>query len=617
MKKNLRLIFLCLILIIALAACNQGTNGKEEPDGVADNSQTFSYDSGKYIGKAMGHNGTVEVEVEFSEDTITAVNILNNEETATVAKTAFDQLPKKIIDAQSIGIDSISGATISSVAIKNAVLDAAEQANGNTELLKKTVEKEPKTETVELEADVVVVGGGGAGMTAAMAAEQDGLSVIILEKNAMLGGHTAFSGAFSLITGSELQSKKYGITNDSIEAVYDDNFKNGGGVNVPEDLQLYCDNMGPATDWIDDYIGAPIPDELTPLSENSIDRAMIYEGAGEGLKNALVAKLEKTDVDVYVNVKATSLLLDGDKVIGVEAEGTDGTKYQVKGAATVLATGSYGARKDLLPESLDNFVYYGAQLAQGEGMEMAKKIGADVVNQGYVELFENGVEWQPGIAKSTYNGSMAAWDVSGILVDHSGKRVVNERAAGIDIVKEMAKQDDGRLFLLMDQATYDSFENNITGYGISQELLDIWLENNAQKPPYFVHADSIEEVAGILDIDAKNLQNTVDRYNEFVKKGVDEDFGRNAAYLTKPIGDGPYYLVEQKPRYATTLGGLKINEDLQVVNTDGKSIEGLFAAGDVAGGARGNDSIPGADVGWALTSGYAVGEVLVEKLGGN
>jgi fumarate reductase flavoprotein subunit len=600
-----------------LVACNQENNGKEELNGAVDGQKMFSYNSGKYIGKAMGHNGTIEVEVEFSEDAITAINILDNEETTTVAKTAFDQLPQKIIDEQSIGVDSISGATISSVAIKNAVLNAAEQANGNTELLKKSIEKEPKTETIELEADVIVVGGGGAGMTAAMGAEQKGLSVILLEKNAMLGGHTAFSGAFSLITGSKLQSEKYGITNDSVEAVYDDNFKNGGGVNIPEDLQLYSENMGPATDWIDDYIGAPTPNELTPLSENSINRAMIYEDAGDGLKNALAAKLEETDVGVHVNVKATSLLLDGDKVIGVEAEGSDGTKYQVKGAATVLATGSYGARKDLLPETLNNFVYYGAQLAQGEGMEMAQEIGADVVNQGYVELFENGVEWQPGIAKSTYNGSMAAWDVSGILVDRSGKRVVNERTAGINIVKEMAKQEDGRLFLLMDQATYDSFESNITGYGISQELLDRWLENNAKDPPYFAHADTIEEVAEILDIDTINLQKTVDRYNEFVKKGIDEDFGRDADYLTEPIGEGPYYLVEQKPRYATTLGGLKINKDLQVINTDGKSIEGLFAAGDVAGGARGNDSIPGADVGWALTSGYAVGQVLAEKLGGN
>ena len=372
--------------------------------------------------------------------------------------------------------------------------------------------------------------------------------------------------------------------------------------------------MGPATDWINDYVKAPIPDALTPLGENKIDRAMVYVGAGKGLNDALVARLKETDVDVHLQTKVTNLLVEEGKVVGVEAVDAEGTRYHVRGAATVLATGSYGARKDLLPESLKNFVYYGAQLAQGEGMEMAQEIGADVVNQGYVELFENGVEWKPGIAKSTYNGSMATWDVSGILVDRNGKRVVNERAAGIEIVKEMAKQEDGRLFLFMDQKTFDAFRDNVAGYGISQEMLDGWLENNGKDMPYFAHADSIEDVAKIVSVDGEALKQTVETYNSYVENGVDEEFGRAPQYMKEKIGDGPYYLVEQKPRYATTLGGLKINSDLQVINTDGAVIEGLYACGDVAGGARGDDSIPGSDVGWALASGYAVGTVLMEKL---
>ena len=215
--------------------------------------------------------------------------------------------------------------------------------------------------------------------------------------------------------------------------------KNGEEKSVPEDLQFFSENMGEAADWTIDYVGSGIPDDLTPLGENSVDRVMIYYGAGPGFIKSLTDKLEGTEVDIRTETKANKIIVEDGKVVGVNAEKSDGTPVTVKAGSVLLASGSYAANKDMLAEELQNFVYYGAQLAQGEGQEMAQDIGADVVNQGYVELFENGVEWMPGIAKSTYNGSMASWDVSEILVDRNGNRVLNERTAGINIVKEMAK----------------------------------------------------------------------------------------------------------------------------------------------------------------------------------
>lgn len=335
--------------------------------------------------------------------------------------------------------------------------------------------------------------------------------------------------------------------------------------------------MGEAADWTIDYVGSGIPEKLTPLGENSIDRVLIYEGAGPGFIKSLTDKLEETSVDVRTETKVTNLIVEDGKVVGVEAEMSDGTPVTVKAGSVLIATGSYAARKDMLPEELQNFVYYGAQLAQGEGQEMAQDIGADVVNQGYVELFENGVEWMPGIAKSTYNGSMATWDVSGILVDREGNRVVNERSAGINIVNEMAKQEDARLFLVMDQSTYDAFEENIAGYGITKQMLDDWFATDGEKVPYFAKADSIEELAEKVGINPENLVQTVERYNGFVQNQNDEDFGRDPKYLQAEInGEGPYYVVEQLPRYATTLGGLKIDDRLRVIDTEGNVIAGLY-----------------------------------------
>lgn len=595
-------IMMIFVLVFSVIGCTDSGQDTSTEEGI-------SFEPGIYTGTAEGHNGSLEVEVEFSEDSIVEINIVNSEETEHLVEPVFENVPEEIIEEQSIGFDSVSGATVTSMALKAAISDAIEQAGGNPDLLDKSSEEEAKSETIDLDTDVVVIGGGAAGLSAALSADQQGLSVVLLEKSAMLGGHSALSGAYTLVTGSELQ-KELGVTDDTPEKAYEDIMENGGEKCVPELLELYTEKMGEATDWTVDELGVEVPDELTPLGENKIDRALIYEGGGEGFISTLSERLEETDVELYLDTKATSLIRDGDDVIGVEADGKDGTKYTINAKSTVLATGGYGARKDLLPESLDNFVYYGASVASGDGLEMGEEVGADTVNMGYVELFENGVEWKPGIAKSTYNGSMAAWDVSGILVDRNGERVVNERGPGMEIVEQQSAQEDGTLFLFMDQATFDHFSDNIAGYGISQEMLDEWLENNGEVEPVFANGETIEEVAEIAEVDLKGLEETIEKYNGYVENGKDEDFDRASQYLNEKIGEGPYYLVEQKPRYATTLGGLLINNNLEVINTDGEPIKGLYATGDAAGGVRGDDSIPGSDFGWAVTSGYLIGDIL-------
>lgn len=606
--KRILLICLVFILSFSLVACGkpaeETSNEKEQSS-----SSEIQFTPGKYEGSAEGHNGSIKLEVEVTKDKIASINVLSSEETKHLAEPVFTEMAAKIIEDQSLSVDTVTGATITSNAFISAISNAVKEANVDPQLLRKDTKKEVSTETVELNSDVVVVGGGSAGISAALSAEQKGLSVILLEKNAMFGGHTALSGGLTLVTGSKLQ-EKLGVTDDTVQKAYDDMFKNGGEKSVPELLMLYSENMGVATDWSVDYIGAPIPDKLTKLGENSVDRGLFYEGGGAGLIDAMVKKLKETKVESYLNTKATSLLTDNGEVVGVEAEGKDGTKYKITAKSVVLAAGGYAGNKEMLPDTLENAVYYGASLSQGEGITMAEAVGADTVNMGYVELFENGVEWHPGIAKSTYNGSMAAWTVSGILVDLNGKRVVNERGPGISIVKQQEVQPNGMLYLFMDQSTFDVFKEKIGGTGISQEMLEKWLENNGTKGPIFAHGDTVEDVAKIVGVDANGLKETIEKYNGFVEKGKDEDFDRPADFLSKPIGDGPYYLVEQRPRYATTLGGLLINTDLQVMNKEKQPIKGLYAVGDTAGGVRGDDSVPGADVGWAITSGYLIGEIL-------
>lgn len=594
--RGTMIVLVCLSVVLASMSLVALSSDKDE----------MILESGTYRGKARGHNGIIEVEVEFSEREILDINVVKSEETGHLANLVYETIPEEMIEQQSTSVDMVSGATITSNALKMAVVDAIKNANGNPKLFDKKIKKEESTKTIELETEMLVIGGGSAGLSAALKAEEEGYSVILLEQNAMLGGHTALSGGYTLVTGSEIQ-KELGVTDDTPEKAFKDIMKNGGGESKENILTMYTEEMGEATDWTLDYVGAEAPEKLTPLPENSVDRALIYKGGGSALIKAYAEKLASTSIDLYLDTTAHTLLSEDGKVIGAEAEAKDGTKYIVTADATVLATGSYGSRSDLLPDKLEDFLYYGASLADGKGLEMAKKTGADLVNMGYVELFENGVEWLPGIAKSTYSGSMAAWEKSGILVDLDGKRAVNEKAPGKEIAKVQGEQKDATLYLLMDQETFDHFSDNVAGYGISQEMLDGWLENNGESEPVFANAETIEKVAEIAGVDPEGLVETVERYNGFVETGEDKDFGRDPDYMTKTIDEGPYYLVEQKPRYATTLGGLLVNDRLQVISTNGEVIEGLYSAGDTAGGMRGNDSIPGSDVGWAITSGYVIG----------
>lgn len=203
---------------------------------------------------------------------------------------------------------------------------------------------------------------------------------------------------------------------------------------------------------------------------------------------------------------------------------------------------------------------------------------------------------------------MGAMGMNAILVDRNGRRVVDERAAFKEILSPMMAQSDHQLFLVMDQTSYNVFSQAVAGNGITQENLNAWLENGGSTPPLLVQGDTLESVAEKAGVDGANLAETVARFNQFVAIGVDEDFGRSAEFMKMPLSTAPYYIVEQKPRFATTLGGVLINTSLEVLSESGSVIENLYAAGEVVGGIMGNDSPPGANVGWALTSGRLAGD---------
>ncbi len=612
MKKVLAFVVIALMLVGMLTGCTTSAPA----DNTAE--QAGSLKDGTYVGTGNGNNGDIKVEMKVEGGKIAAVTVLEHEETPGMSDAAIENIPKAIVSGQTIAVDTISGATNSSNGIIEAVKSCIEQAGGNPADFEIAKEDGSSAEAEDLTADVVVVGGGAAGIAASLRADELGLKTILVEKTATIGGTIAVSGGNQVVTLSELQ-KEAGVIDDSVESMVEDFMKNGANKNVTELTTLFAENVGATTDWLNKYVGIQydMKSGLHKLAEYSHDRELAFEGGGAGFAEQARKNIEDSGVEVYLQTRAEKLITDDNgAVVGVVAKDNEGNSYNISAKAVIMATGGYGNNKDLLSDEMDKALYYGLASSTGDGVIMATEEGVDAATRlmEYGKRYPNGIEVSEGIAKSTIAGNIAAFNESAILVNTDGKRVVNEKASNRDILEVELDQKDQMLYLLMDQQTFDIFKSKLSAAGITESSMDEWLENNGSTTPYFFHGDNIEDLATKAGMDASVLQSTVSSYNEFVQAGEDTEFGRPADYLKKEIGEGPYYLVEQKPRFATTMGGLVVNTNLQVMNTSEEVIPGLFAAGEVVGGVMGDDSPSGANNAWALTAGKLSAEAVAAEL---
>lgn len=579
----------------------------------ADAATEQSYVAGTYTGVAVGNGGDITVEVTFSDHAIETIEVVSQTETPTVAYGVFAELPQAILDAQSLGIDTMTGATVSSAGLLNAVGNAAEQAGADMKALYASVSKDLSNEIVTLEADAVVVGAGAAGLAAAIRLEELGKRVVLVEKTYRLGGCISVSGGNQVVACSKLQSQA-GVSDDAPATMVADFQKNGEDLCVPELIELYAEHVGETTDWLNEFCGVAynMDGGLHDLAEYSVNRELAYDGGGAGATETLREVVAASTIEVLTNTSIQEITMGTDGVEGITAQAKDGTTYEISAPAVILATGGYGASSRWLTEELaENSLYYGLTTSTGDGLTVATAEGVDAATRmlEFAKRYPNGVEVSPGRAKSTIDGNLVVWPMSTILVSPEGERVVNEKASNHDILEVELQQTNSMLYLLMDAANYAAWSEKLPGTGFNMDLVAQWLEANGESTPVFAHGETIAELAERVGMDPEVLQATVDDYNNGVASGTDE-FGRSGDYLQMEIGEGTYYLVEQKPRFATTMGGLVINNALEVQNTAGETIPGLYAAGEIVGGVMGSNSPSGANNGWALTSGKLAAEAV-------
>ncbi len=514
---------------------------------------------GEYTATADGNNGPVEVKVTFDATAITAIEIVSHQETAGLCDPAIERIPAAIVEGQTLAVDVISGASFTSRAILAAVEDCVVQAGGDPASMMTAGEAAEKQADEALSYDVVVVGGGAAGIGAAFNAKEAGASVILFEKLSHMGGNTLISGGLLYATGTPFQAEA-GVTDSVDDLVAYWQSRAEGHAN--EDLlRLVAEKSADTTAWLMEN-GVQLAGPAT-AGTSDVPRMMTTGQGGSGFVLPMVEAISKLGVEIRLETPVTALLTDeSGTVTGVEAVAADGHKVTVSAKSVVLATGGYDADQEMMrkysPSYADEYCY-ASPGNTGDGIRFAMELGADTV-------FHDGIIGLRGIRPTSFgdpeNGY--AW-LTTLFVDQTGARRFNESLDYPIMHSKIVESGSHHFFIICDSTM------------ASDEVLATLLSEG-----YAFRADTLEELAAVTYMDTETFLATVARYNE-LKGQEDADFGKAAA-LMNGIGDGPYYAIRLVPATIGTLGGIKIDLDAHVLKADGSAIPNLYAAGACANG---------------------------------
>ncbi len=518
-------------------------------------------------GVGIGYKGDIKVGVTYEGNEIKEVKVLEHQET-NFTKRAMKEITKNIVATQNVDVDNIAGATYTSEGVKEAVKSAI--ATAGIVLNSKSAVKEEKVALTDTTTDVVVVGGGGAGLTAAISAKEKGVNVILVEKMAMLGGNTNYATAGINAANSKLQ-QKLGIE-DSSELFYQDTLKGGKNKNNPELLKTMTDRSGDIITWLVDR-GADLT-EVTYTGGQSVKRIHRPTG-GKAVGPMIVETLgnvaEKEGIDIRLESSVKEILQDGDKVVGVKVE-HKGEVYTIHAKAVVMATGGFGANSKMVAKykpELKDFGSTNSPAITGEGIAMVESVGGTLVDMTEIQTHPTVVHHNTAMITEAVRGEGA------ILVNRKGDRFINELETRDVVSKAELAQDGKSAFLIFDES-------------IREKLGAI---NNYIKKGYAISGNSLDELAEKIGVNKKNLNATMNKYNEYVKAGKDTEFNKNI--LPRELGKAPFYAIEVSPAVHHTMGGVSINSSAEVLTAEGKVIKGLYAAGEITGGVHGANRIGG------------------------
>ena len=577
-----------------------------------------------YTGEAFGHDkeNPVKVTLTIKDKTITKVEVDASHETNGIGSKAAETMPGAIVAANSLDVDGVSGATQTSKAIIEAATAALKQAGLEPSDLTSKKTTATKAKDIEETVDVVVVGAGGAGMTAAITATDAGKKVIVVESQPIAGGNSVRStGGMNaaktpyqdknefkeaagvektLATAAEKFADNETITAlaatvksqwdayqanpqgyfDSVELMELDTLIGGKGKNNPELVKALAENSAAAIEWLAS-IGADVKNvgAFGGASVKRIHRPVNADGKVTAVGAYIVPILEKNlqdrNVQFLFDTTANEIIMKDGKAVGIKATGKDGHKVTINAKSVVIATGGFGANAEMVEKykpELKGFATTNAEGAQGQGIEMATAVGAATVDMDQIQIHPTVHIEEDGNAHLITEGLRGD---GAILVNAEGKRFYDEVSTRDKVSAAIIAQPDKSAWLVVDQSMVDK-SAVIAGY---------------IKSGYTVTGATYEELAKAMGVDEATFVSTMNTWNQAVEAKSDAEFNRTS--FANPLTAAPYYAIKITPAVHHTMGGIVINPKAEVLNEKGEVISGLFAAGEVTGGVHGANRLGG------------------------
>lgn len=577
-----------------------------------------------YTGEAFGHDkeNPVKVTLTIKDKTITKVEVDASHETNGIGSKAAETMPGAIVAANSLEVDGVSGATQTSKAIIEAATAALKQAGLEPSDLVSKNTSTTKAKDIEETVDVVVVGAGGAGMTAAITATDAGKKVIVVESQPIAGGNSVRStGGMNaaktpyqdknefkeaagvektLATAAEKFADNATITAlaatvkeqwdayqanpqgyfDSVELMELDTLIGGKGKNNPELVKALAENSAAAIEWLAS-IGADVKNvgAFGGASVKRIHRPVNADGKVTAVGAYIVPILEKNlqdrNVQFLFDTTANEIIMKDGKAVGIKATGKDGNKVTINAKSVVIATGGFGANAEMVEKykpELKGFATTNAEGAQGQGIDMATAVGAATVDMDQIQIHPTVHIEEDGNAHLITEGLRGD---GAILVNAEGKRFYDEVSTRDKVSAAIIAQPEKSAWLVVDQSMVDK-SAVIAGY---------------IKSGYTVTGATYEELAKAMGVDETTFVSTMNTWNQAVEAKSDAEFNRTS--FANPLTAAPYYAIKITPAVHHTMGGIVINPKAEVLNEKGEVISGLFAAGEVTGGVHGANRLGG------------------------
>ncbi len=515
---------------------------------------------GTYEATAKGHGGDVKAIVTLSADAITKIEIDAPKETEGIGSGAAKTLVEKILASQSLAVDTVSGATISSTGMIAAITAALEKSGADMEALKKAAAGTTAVKQADLTAD----------WAQPMNARSSGMNA----------AETKYQAALNIT--------------DTKETFYNDTMKGGKDKNDPDLLNTLVDNSAAAVDWISELGGDLQRVTLSGGATNPrIHTPADGSPVGPVIVRVLSAKLEELKVQILLNTTATKIMTTDGAASGIEAKDENGNPFKITAKAVIVATGGFGANSQMVESYRPDLVGFSTtnhKGATGDGIVMAQALGADLTDIGEIQIHPTTDPATGYLFTEGLRGDGA------ILINAEGKRFTDELLTRDVVSANILKQTDKMAYLITNEEM--RAENaSLAGY---------------VKKGYAVEGATVADLAKALQIDAAVLEATMADYAAAVKAGADPEFNR--AHLTKSLEEGPYFAIKVTPGIHHTMGGLKIDTKTHVIGTDGKAIAGLYAAGEVVGGVHGANRIGGNAVTDIVVFGKIAGQTAAAEI---